>query len=185
MLGAKREWVDDWVKLLMETQRSTASDKPNIQVTGMSAECYQTMEDATALSFNLDLRGIRVTYGEDVDVLATVYSTAQAFLNSYGNDAFFELTIYAQTASTSPVAAEGTRSCDNVITIHQKHTSNCSLISVLQMLVVFGSADKASCVGSGNVSGKCCMFIQNGADQYRPDAVLRQNRPCSPQGEPS
>ena len=49
------------------------------------------------------------------------------------------------------------------------------MISVLQMLVVFGSADKASCVGSGSVSGKCCKFIQNGAAQYRPDAALRQN----------
>ena len=50
MLGAKRGWVDDWVKLIMESQRSTVSDKPNIQVTGMSADCYRTVQDAECLA---------------------------------------------------------------------------------------------------------------------------------------
>ena len=91
-----------------------------------------------------DIRDLPVEYGEDddVDVLDAVYSTARAFSESYGNKAFFELrmkyTSFALQTSfaLNTASAEGTRSCDNVITIHQKQTSNCSLISVLQMLKV-------------------------------------------------
>ena len=50
LMSALDAWVEDWVELIMESQRSTSLDKPNMQVTGMCGDIYKTKADADCLA---------------------------------------------------------------------------------------------------------------------------------------